>query len=136
MVVQRMLWRLHNIETTIKHNARSIEKRNGELAGLRAELTKHEDALSVAQRQQAQARGEVMKKEQAIKKQEKALEAKVRRIIGIGRFPILFRNPQCWPSIPKLLTLNAKSKMQKRLRMTSDEISAKKSKTLLDFGRI
>jgi len=77
MVVQRMLWRLYNIERTIESNTKAIEKKNGELAGLRAELTKREDALSVAQQQQAKARGDVMKKEQAIKKQEKTLEAKV-----------------------------------------------------------
>jgi len=72
-----MLWRLYNIERTIESNTKAIEKKNGELAGLRAELTKREDALSVAQQQQAKARGDVMKKEQAIKKQEKILEAKV-----------------------------------------------------------
>jgi septal ring factor EnvC (AmiA/AmiB activator) len=77
MVVQRMLWRLYNIESTIEGNTKAIETKNGELSGLRAELTRHEDALSAAQRQQARARGDVMKKEQAIKKQEKALEAKV-----------------------------------------------------------
>jgi len=78
MVVQRMLWRLYNIESTIQGNTTAIEEKSGELSGLRAELTKHEDALSAAQQQQAKARGDVMKKEQTIKKQEKALEAKVR----------------------------------------------------------
>ena len=78
MVVQRMLWRLFNIESTIESNTTAIEKKSGELSGFRAELTKHEDALLVAQQQQAKARGDMMKKEQAIKKQEKALEAKVR----------------------------------------------------------
>ncbi len=104
-----MLWRLYNIEGTIENNTKSIEKKNGELVGLRAELTKHEDALSVAQQQQAKARGEVMKKEQAIKKQEKTIEAKVSYCV-LNR-PSLTpspRNRQYWLLIPKLLTRNAK----------------------------
>jgi structural maintenance of chromosome 1 len=72
-----MLWKLFNIERTIASDSQAIEKMNGKLAGLRAELTKQEDNLSAAQQQQAKARNEVMKKEKAIKKQEKALEAKV-----------------------------------------------------------
>jgi chromosome segregation ATPase len=75
--VQRMLWKLFNIERTIANDSQAIEKMNGKLAGLRAELTKQEDNFSTAQHEQAKARKEVMKKEKAIKKQEKALEAKV-----------------------------------------------------------
>lgn len=52
---------------------------NGSLTGLRANLAKREDELSIAQQDQAKAKNEVMKKEKSIKKQEKALEGKVDR---------------------------------------------------------
>ncbi|CAG8670941.1 475_t:CDS:10, partial [Acaulospora colombiana] len=63
-------------ERTIDNNIESIEKKNGELAGLKAELTQQEDNLAKAQQEQARARGEVMKQEKSIKKQERILESK------------------------------------------------------------
>ncbi|CAG7853227.1 Structural maintenance of chromosomes protein 1 AltName: Full=Chromosome segregation protein smc1; AltName: Full=Cohesin complex subunit psm1 [Serendipita indica DSM 11827] len=83
LVIQRLLWRLYNIESTIKRNTQSIKKRDAELAGIRAELTRQEDALALAQQQQAKARSEVMKKEKAIKKQEKTIEAKKPALLAV-----------------------------------------------------
>ncbi|KAG9048939.1 Structural maintenance of chromosomes protein 1 [Serendipita sp. 407] len=83
LAVQRILWRLFNIESTIKENTTTIEKRNGELSGLKAELTKQEDNLSKAQQDQAKMRSEVMKKEKAIKKQEKTIESKKPALLAV-----------------------------------------------------
>ncbi|KAG8819272.1 Structural maintenance of chromosomes protein 1 [Serendipita sp. 399] len=83
LVVQKILWRLFSIEATIKENATTIETRNGELSGLRAELTKQEDNLSKAQQEQAKTRSEVMKKEKAIKKQEKTIESKKPALVAV-----------------------------------------------------
>lgn len=77
MVLQRLLWKLYHIEEKIGDNVTAIKTQNQELVGLREEQKKHEGKLVAAREEQAAARSEVSKRERRIKKQEKALEAKV-----------------------------------------------------------
>ena len=59
-------------------NARNITNKNKELAGLREEQRKHDEALEAARAAQAKVRTTVMQKEKGIKKAEKTLDGKVR----------------------------------------------------------
>ena len=56
---------------------KAIKLQNNELVGLREEQKEHDENLVAAREDQAKARSEVSKRERRIKKQEKALEAKV-----------------------------------------------------------
>ena len=72
-----MLFRLFHIEEAMENNARTIVSKNKELAELRKEQKKHEKTLEGARAEQAKVKTGVMQAEKALKKAEKALEAKV-----------------------------------------------------------
>lgn len=94
-MIRRLMWRLYHIEESIEANTHLIKAKNKELGGLRKEQvtnfpseadiynwlticqTEYAKSLSSARAAQARVRGEVMKKETAIKKAEKTLNLKV-----------------------------------------------------------
>jgi len=61
----------------MESNARNVTSKNKELAGLREEQHKHNEALNAARAVQAKVRATVMQKEKSIKKAEKTLDGKV-----------------------------------------------------------
>ncbi|ESK86076.1 cohesin complex subunit psm1 [Moniliophthora roreri MCA 2997] len=76
VIMERILFKLYNIEECIETNAHEIRKQNKALAGLREEQRVHDEALEAARSEQAKARTSVMQAEKKIKKAEKALDAK------------------------------------------------------------
>jgi chromosome segregation ATPase len=91
LILQRLLWKLYHIEEKIGDNVKAIRSQNKELGGLREEQKEHQGRLSAAREEQATARSEVSKRERRIKKQEKALEAKVIHFVSARpHYPDLF----------------------------------------------
>lgn len=76
LILQRILFKLFNIEEAITSSSETIVKKNKELKGLRAEQRAHDQELEEARAEQAKARGAVMQKEKAIKKADKSLDVK------------------------------------------------------------
>ena len=75
--MRRFLWKLFHIENKITRNTDEINKENKKLVTLREEQKDFDGELSAAREEQAKVRSEVSKRERRIRKQEKALEAKV-----------------------------------------------------------
>ena len=77
MLFRSNLFKLFQIEESMESNARNVTSKNRELAGLREEQRKHDQALEAARAAQAKVRATVMQKEKGIKKAEKTLDGKV-----------------------------------------------------------
>ncbi|EKM82180.1 hypothetical protein AGABI1DRAFT_36117 [Agaricus bisporus var. burnettii JB137-S8] len=83
LILQRILFKLFNIEEAITSSSETVVKKNKELKGLRAEQRAHDQELEEARAEQAKARGAVMQKEKAIKKADKSLDIKKPDLVAL-----------------------------------------------------
>jgi structural maintenance of chromosome 1 len=77
LLLRRVLYRLYHIEESLAAHADEIKRQNRTLAGLRQEQQTKQDELDAARAEQAKCKTKLSKKEKALKKAEKALEAQV-----------------------------------------------------------
>ncbi|CAE6482912.1 unnamed protein product [Rhizoctonia solani] len=75
-VVHRLLWQLFHLGKDIESNAQTIRTKSKELKGLKKQQAADDAKVNSAREDQAKARADALKVEKALKKMEKALDAK------------------------------------------------------------
>ncbi|CCO26639.1 Structural maintenance of chromosomes protein 1 AltName: Full=Chromosome segregation protein smc1 [Rhizoctonia solani AG-1 IB] len=74
--VHRLLWQLFHLGKDIEANAQTIRTKSKELKGLKKQQAADDAKVNSAREDQAKARADALKVEKALKKMEKALDAK------------------------------------------------------------